>query len=232
MTRSIKRTLVYSFILAMLGISLFAVNNETTYACTCAPFDSLESELDVTDVVFDGVLLSLQEVKSSKEYYLLNKDSTYFSEGWKASFQVNGGWKGEPSSQLEVFTAEHSAACGFEFKVGERYVVFAREDENGKLRTSICSSTSKLKDDSALLDQLGAYTYVNDNKAPEVPSSSTVWSSTSELISPDSIEQIATEEEVRQSISDRKSTIAIVFAVVGGAFLITAVSVLIRRRRG
>lgn len=225
MTRSIKRTFVYSFILAMLGVSLFAVNNKTTYACTCAPFDSLESELDVTDVVFDGVLLSLQEVKSDTALYLRKK----------ASFQVNGGWKGEPSSQLDVYTAEHNEACGFEFKVGERYVVFAGEDENGKLRTSICSSTSKLTDESALLDQLGAYTYVNENKASEVPSSSTVWSNTSELLSPDSIEQIATEEEVRQSISDRKSSIAMVFAVVGGAFLITAViiiSVLIRRRRG
>ncbi len=51
-------------------------------------------------------------------------------------------WKGEVWREQPVYTALHSAACGFDFQIDEMYVVYASRDENGDLRTNICTRTA------------------------------------------------------------------------------------------
>jgi len=69
------------------------------------------------------------------------------------TLSVQESYKGTPSKQVVLTTASSEAACGFPFKKGEQYVVYASENE-GKLFTSICQRTLPAKVVETDLDYL------------------------------------------------------------------------------
>ena len=59
----------------------------------------------------------------------------------KVDFVVAETFRGEAIQIRSISTHQQSSACGFEFKNGLQYVVFASADQNGALTTSTCSNT-------------------------------------------------------------------------------------------
>lgn len=66
--------------------------------------------------------------------------------GMTVVFAVEKSIRGAGGEKIEIHTNEDTAGCGYPFKEGERYFVYARRAENGKLRVSLCSPTVLLKD--------------------------------------------------------------------------------------
>jgi len=85
--------------------------------------------------------------------------------GPKATFRkrvvlldVDRAYAGVSGKQIEVVTGFGGGDCGFEFKTGDRYLVYAwRNPQNGTLDANICSPTKHIDDareDLAYLDNL------------------------------------------------------------------------------
>jgi hypothetical protein len=105
-------------------------------ACTCADLGSLTDEYHHSSAVFVGRIVSLQI--SSK---LINGERI---ESMIATFDVERRWKGPTFRRLRVQTCGTQAlvcTCGFDFQLGQRYVVFA----DGKpFQTSSCNRNAIL----------------------------------------------------------------------------------------
>lgn len=66
-------------------------------------------------------------------------------------------WKGvEAGKEITVITSESSASCGYSFRQGETYLVYAARSQNGVLSVSLCSRTRRIADAADDLTALGA----------------------------------------------------------------------------
>lgn len=105
-------------------------------ACVCADMGSLADEYHHSSAVFVGRIVSLEI--SSK---VIDGDTI---ENMIATFDVERRWKGPSVRRLRVQTCGTQAlvcTCGFNFQLGERYVVFA---EGKPLKTSSCNRNAIL----------------------------------------------------------------------------------------
>ena len=59
----------------------------------------------------------------------------------RITVDVHRSWKGASTGRLDITTGPEESACGYTFKKGERYLVFAFHGRNGHLQTSICTLT-------------------------------------------------------------------------------------------
>ncbi len=66
-------------------------------------------------------------------------------------FRVDGVWKGEAGSSIEVRSERSAVSGGYEFEPGERYLVFASRNLDDTLRTGLCSRTARW--DQALIER-------------------------------------------------------------------------------
>jgi len=69
-----------------------------------------------------------------------------------ATFRVAEVWKGPEQETVEVTTALSDASCGYPFREGEGYLVYASEG----LQATLCSSTKPLSGAGADLEALGS----------------------------------------------------------------------------
>ena len=63
----------------------------------------------------------------------------------RVTIAVEEGYRGVSAKAIEVYTPSSSAACGFAFKQGERYLVYASRTKDSVLMVSLCSSTHPAK---------------------------------------------------------------------------------------
>lgn len=105
-------------------------------ACTCPDLGSLANEYRHSSAVFVGRIVSLEiSVKVIDGEKIDNMIAT---------FDVERRWKGPAIRHLRVQTCGTQAlacTCGFNFQLGERYVVFA---EGKPLTTSSCNRNATL----------------------------------------------------------------------------------------
>jgi len=103
------------------------------------------------DAVFLGTVTEIADVEPGEE-----EASTW------ASRRVRLGqletFLGESADAVMVRTGQNQAACGFPFVTGRRYLVYAYQDDDGVLHTSICSRTAEERDARADLEYLRAQT--------------------------------------------------------------------------
>jgi hypothetical protein len=69
----------------------------------------------------------------------------------KVSFRVSEVWKGPEQDTLEVSTPRYEASCGYSFKEGQEYLVYA---EGKKMKVTYCGRTTLLSKASADLEVL------------------------------------------------------------------------------
>jgi hypothetical protein len=121
-------------------------------ACSCAggapPCESFGS----ASAVFVGTPVSVRENKRTKSTNPNDIDWTPIIY----KFSVEQSYLGVPGTEIEVFTGRGGGDCGYQFKIGQRYLVYAYEDQN-KLNTGICTRTkpfSSATEDLAFLGGL------------------------------------------------------------------------------
>lgn len=117
----------------VLAVVLVLLLPRTLLACVCAETGGVGDELKSSGAVFVGRIVALAIEKVSLE------DAT--GERMTATFAVERRWKGPNRAKLTVWTCGDQVSfctCGVEFKLGERYLVFA---EGQPLSTASCSRT-------------------------------------------------------------------------------------------
>jgi hypothetical protein len=120
----------------LLGLTL-ACPTSRANACSCVP-QSLSEAFENSDLIFQGTVIQITAVES---------------EGWLSHWIVTlsqeKSWKSDKDNvTLTVLDPPHEAVCGFGFYVGETYLVYAQRDTTAEAyRTSLCSRTTRLRDD-------------------------------------------------------------------------------------
>lgn len=127
--------MVESFSCVMLLACLFVVD---AAACSCGGDPAPCNAFWQTDAVFTGTVMGGTTIKTN--------EGGFESESNLVRFDVTQVYRGEPASYAEVITSQQSSACGYHFRRGRAYLVYADRGDDGKLYTSICMRTRKLSE--------------------------------------------------------------------------------------
>ena len=114
----------------------------SAFACSCMPPPSHVVPTHREDAVFVGIVIASEAAERRGELD--------FKIG------VIDAFKGVTVKEVTVRESEHTAACGYPFRVGESYLVFARH-RHGLYYSGICSRTQPLAvatDDLEMLRQI------------------------------------------------------------------------------
>lgn len=130
-------------IIVVAALAVIILNLRETRACSCLPPPPPAKAFAEADAVFMGKVVSFE----------LTGDA-FFPR--LAKFSVTKIWKGGRSAVNEILTANNSAACGYDFLVGESYVVYADEYGDGKLHTYFCTRTKRVHESAEDLKYLAA----------------------------------------------------------------------------
>ena len=133
-----------SFKLFLIACIFLLVGVKSSFACTCAPPQSASQELKRATAVFSGKVVAIKRHKQSSDLFARVE----------VVFEVKKVWKGVDEAKVSVFTSSQSSACGYSFREGRTYLVYAEGDAQQRLMTSICSRTRRLKDAREDLEEL------------------------------------------------------------------------------
>ncbi|HRW09250.1 MAG TPA: hypothetical protein P5121_29320 [Caldilineaceae bacterium] len=129
-------------VILVLLVSLVVVTVAPVSACSCIAITPAE-EFSEAGAVFVGEVSAIEEDEANQQVYV--------------QFSVRHTWKGEAEmvrtaeyDEVTVTTPLSGAACGYEFSLHERYLVYARAGADG-LTVGSCGNTAPLLD---ALDQL------------------------------------------------------------------------------
>jgi hypothetical protein len=127
-------------------------------ACSCsgvgAGSPDYREALQHADAVFRGTVLQVQDLRLPTD----PPREGAFHPHRIVTFDADAAWAGPTSRRVFVFTGTGGGDCGFDFKVGRAYVVWATRSDwqtPGELSTGICTFTTALDDASDQLSQLG-----------------------------------------------------------------------------
>ena len=100
------------------------------FACTCMHLrGTVETGYESHPKIFSGKVIS--SVKSGN--YSL-----------KVKIQVQNSWKGKLPKIVTVFTGAQTSMCGFPFKKGKSYLIYADGEKMKDLSVTLCSRTTLL----------------------------------------------------------------------------------------
>ena len=120
--------------------------------CDCAAQHSTVSEaLKRHDAVFSGKVLQVKR----PEVITREGRSEFSSRGIEVTFRVLRTWKSVDTEEVTIVTPLSS--CGYDFAVGEEYLVWANLDRSSpaRLAVGLCSRTGKLAMATKDLRKLG-----------------------------------------------------------------------------
>ena len=129
----------------ILSLALLLALDTTGFTCTCMPLKNVSKELEQSAAVFTGKVLAING----------NEQESRFYANVEVVLEVERCWKGIEEKTISVFTSSQSSACGYGFKKGEAYLVYASKTTEGRLTTSICSRTRGIKEADDDLKELG-----------------------------------------------------------------------------
>lgn len=136
-------------ILAVIFISILLIGSfpSITNACSCAELPSVEEEFERSQAVFSGKVVDVREKQSLKGYITKS-----------VLFEVTNIWKGVKQSQIIITTGQGGGDCGFDFKEGQEYLVYANESTmygEKSLVSVICDRSNELSSSQEDLKILG-----------------------------------------------------------------------------
>jgi hypothetical protein len=129
MSRAIRSISVLVFM-----IGLMVASPQKAYACSCIPPRPPLESMANSAAVFSGKVVRIE----AEDTPLISS-----ADPVKVVFEVSMVWKGAEDGAIALSTARDSASCGYDFIVGEEYLVYADNGENG-LITGLCSRTMPL----------------------------------------------------------------------------------------
>jgi hypothetical protein len=146
--------------LVLMGFSLLFLHLDCASACSCAVFGSkkqVERALSHQGAVFSGKVVDLEKSSPPKKKKMIEgKMRTIIIMGGgtaTATMRVSEVWKGPKQETLEVSTPASGMSCGYPFKEGQEYLVYAYSNQN--LKVDLCSGTKPLSKAGADLTVLG-----------------------------------------------------------------------------
>jgi len=112
------------------------------HACSCIQAGPACQAFWKTDAVFDATVESIDRAVGPE--LSLGQERVSFPEKL-VRMTVRQGLKGVTAAgPVDVYTASDAAACGYDFKVGQRYLVFAwKRPADGRWVASLCSATQQ-----------------------------------------------------------------------------------------
>lgn len=109
--------------------------------CTCIE-ESFDEELKTADLIFEGIVL--KKVPYPENWRELSSADFHPFVGFASLeyvfFLADRVWTGSRLNDLMVATPTQSSMCGYDFKEGERYLVYASIVES-QVMTSVCTPT-------------------------------------------------------------------------------------------
>ncbi|HEY0980013.1 MAG TPA: peptidoglycan-binding protein [Candidatus Paceibacterota bacterium] len=116
--------------IALVGLCATLYAPATVHACSCIAREYSQAEkMNESDAVFVGTVTDISQGELRRT----------------VTFDVSAYWKGTISKKQTVTTASDSAACGYAFTVGMKYIVYANESD-GRLTTGLCGFTTPADD--------------------------------------------------------------------------------------
>jgi hypothetical protein len=107
-------------------------------ACSCGSSGPPCQSLFQVDAVFAGTVKTISEIERTS-------DSPYRHRS--VVFAIDRAFRGVQGTTAEVVTGMGGGDCGYDFKQGERYLVYAyRNSGTSRLATGICSRTRPIAD--------------------------------------------------------------------------------------
>jgi Carboxypeptidase regulatory-like domain len=118
-------------------------------ACSCISGGPPCQDFFNSDAVFVGTVTGIAQGPA--------RVADIPTERRHVTLSVQRAARGVTGAAVEVSTGLGGGDCGFDFRVGERYIVYARKTADGSLSVSICSRTRRLAEageDLAYLDAM------------------------------------------------------------------------------
>ena len=113
-----KRNIKTSVFLILFLVSFYS------FACTCLGKLTLKESFKQSDVIFWG------EVKNKKLISIKNPEVNFTVKYYKVSFEVKEIFKGRiKKDTITILTGIGGGDCGYHFKIGKDYVVYARYEK-------------------------------------------------------------------------------------------------------
>lgn len=171
---------------------VFSLSTLTANACSCAGKTSPCESFGRADAVFVGTVVSARE-REQKKKTDSNNEIDWAPVGYK--FSVEQSYLGVAGTEIEVFTGRGGGDCGYTFKTGERYLVYAYR-YGKELSTGICTRTKPFSSASEDLAFLGTLS----SAAPGVTIDGTVMhnDSKNKALSPDILITLESASEKRE----------------------------------
>jgi hypothetical protein len=147
---------IFGLIIAWIGLSQSAA-----FACMCERLPTPNDYLREADVVFAGRVIDKEIEGGDSRIRLdwrppfIHLTDLHLTEGYDktlTAFEVTRVWKGDILARTSV---DGSSPCGYDFRLGEEYIVYAKWFE-GKLHTGMCWRNNELHNASADLAAFGA----------------------------------------------------------------------------
>ncbi len=134
----------------VLGLAGFS---RPALACSCMSSGPACQAYWKTDAVFDATVVSIGPLNPAEP--LPGGDLRFADK--IVRLDVRASWKGVDTGPLEITTSGEGGGCGFPFKEGGRYLVFAfRGRADGRWHASICSLTQEFNGRGAAADFLAS----------------------------------------------------------------------------
>jgi len=129
--------------LTLLFLAFFGSISQA-WACSCAFSGPPCQSVFQTDAIFAGTVQSISPLPDD-DLPPLRPGEARIPRTVRVDFAEVHGFRELAAATVSVLTAGSGAACGYAFKKGERYLVYARRQPDGKeLVTGICSRTRLL----------------------------------------------------------------------------------------
>lgn len=132
---------------ALLGALWMAPPCEGGF-CMCAYREDVATALAGAHAVFTGRVVAVRDTVIGEGHF----PGPYVR---RVTLRVDRAWKGVDSSTVVVVTGMGDADCGFPFRRGGRYLVFAHRRPDGLLEAGICDRTARLRRAARTLRALG-----------------------------------------------------------------------------
>lgn len=128
----------------LIGLTVFTLStSHDGFACSCASSGPPCQNTFQVDVVFAGTVRSI--VPLPDDGPPLRPGEMRIPQAVRVEFDAVVPLRGHQVSNVSVLTAGSGPACGYGFKSGERYLVYANR-RGTELVTGICSRTRPMAD--------------------------------------------------------------------------------------
>ncbi len=133
-------------ILRVVAIAAFVSSAITTaHACTCAFGGGPACEeawRQGTDAIFLGRVDKIESSSGIPSFSPGAMSMTARGTLLQVTISVDELYRGSSANSLQVYTPSSSAACGYSFHEGQKYLIYASNDDRvGHLLVSLCSAT-------------------------------------------------------------------------------------------